>query len=192
MLGPSTDCVWGCGRNNFNREHVIGRQFANRLDLPHPMVMRWGSYGSMRAELEVVVEDRVCTGCNGRWMKKLDDEVREILGPSIMEGATVSVARGEQRTVARWALKVGLLLMLWTHDECEEHPELLADIRTQEGREHDEPYVPLDDFRWMGQRHEPPPHAAIWLGCWPGRVDLPPYFSSVSALSRSTPNGPER
>jgi hypothetical protein len=119
VLGPSSECVWGCGRSNFNREHVIGRQFANSLDLPYPMVMRWGSYGRTGRELEVVVENRVCEGCNGRWMKKLDDDVKDILGPSITDAAPVTLTPGRQKTVARWALKVGLPLMLWTHDECE-------------------------------------------------------------------------
>jgi hypothetical protein len=31
MLEPSTECVWGCGRSDFNEEHVVGKQFAKDL-----------------------------------------------------------------------------------------------------------------------------------------------------------------
>ncbi len=182
MLAPSTECIWGCGRSNFNREHVVGRQLAERLGFPQPLVMRWGEYWRMESELEVIVRDRVCEGCNGRWMKKLDDEVADVLGTSITEGAPVDLTPWQQHQAARWALKVALLLMLWTHDECALHPELM-------GANKREPHVPIDDFASVGKRHRPPHHTLIWLGL--AADELPDYFSIVSTLARPAHPSPE-
>jgi hypothetical protein len=191
MLGPSTECVWGCGRTNFNEEHIIGRQFAKALELPYPLAMRWADYWRMEHKLlAVVINDRVCEGCNSRWMKKLDDRARKLMGPSITECAPVDISSVEQLRLARWAMKVALLLMLWVHDECAKHPELLEAARAQEPGRTDEPYVPVEDFADVGKRHRPPDGVLIWIGA--ASDELPDFFSSVSALSRPAEPTPER
>jgi hypothetical protein len=189
MLAPSTECIWGCGRSNFNQEHVIGRQFAEAMNLPYPLVQQWADYGRLIHALEIVVNDRVCMGCNGRWMRKLDDRVRKLMGASITEGVAVDISSVEQLRLARWAMKVALLLMLWVHDECAQHPELLEAVRAREGRT-DEPYVPLDHFADVGKRHRPPDGVLVWIGA--ASDELPDYFSSVSALARPAKPVPER
>jgi hypothetical protein len=190
MLAPSTECVWGCGRSNFNEEHVIGRQFAKAMNLPDPLIMRWADYARQEHALEIVLNDRVCEGCNSRWMKKLDDRVRKLMGPSIIDGAPVDISSVEQLRLARWAMKVALLLMLWVHDECAEHPELLEATRAQEPGRTDEPYVPVDDFADVGRRHRPPSGVLIWIGA--ASDEIPDFFTSVSALSRPAEPVPER
>jgi|GEM_PF-6191976 hypothetical protein len=191
MLEPSTECIWGCGRSNFNQEHIVGKQFAKALDLPYPLAMRWADYWRMEHKLlEVVINDRVCTGCNGKWMKKLDDRVRAFMGPSITEGASVDISSANQLLLARWAIKVALLLMLWVHDECAKHPELLAATQAQEPGRTGEPYVPVDDFLSVYKRQRPPDGVLIWIG---GASDeIPEFFSSVSALLRPAEPSPER
>ncbi|MGN6371528.1 MAG: hypothetical protein ACTHM1_00835 [Solirubrobacteraceae bacterium] len=191
MIGPSAECVWGCGRSDFNVEHVIGQQFAKALDLPYPMAMMWADYSRIEEQLlEVVLRDRVCTGCNGGFMKRLDDRMRRVMGSSITDATPTNLTEDQQTRVARWAFKVGLLLMLWVHDECARHPELLDAVRVSDPNRHADPLVPLGDFAYVGKRHLPPPHARIWLGA--ASEELPDYFSSVSALSRPASPRPER
>ena len=126
MSKRSNECVWGCGRADFNVEHVVGRQFARRLGLPYPLALRWAEYGRVQRELEITLPQRVCSGCNGRWMKKLDDRVRGSIGESICSGAPVQIAAaGTKRQLACWAMKVALLLNLWVHDEAVNYPELV-------------------------------------------------------------------
>jgi hypothetical protein len=191
MLEPSTECVWGCRRSNFNEEHIVGKQFAKALDLPYPLAMMWADYWRMEQKLlSVVINDRVCEGCNGRWMRKLDDRVRKLMGPSITDGAPVDICSVEQLRLARWAMKVALLLMLWVHDECAKHPELLAATHAREPGRTDEPYVPVEHFADVGKRHRPPDGVLIWIGA--ASDELPDFFSSVSALSRPAEPSPER
>ena len=96
MLGPSTECIWGCGRSDFNQEHVIGKQFAKAMNLPYPLVQHWADYGRLIHALEIVINDRVCTTCNGKWMKRLDDRIRTLMGPSITDDAAVDISSAEQ------------------------------------------------------------------------------------------------
>ncbi len=191
MLGPSDGCVWGCGRTNFNVEHVIGRGFANRLDLPYPLVIRWSEYGRVEGTLQVVVNDRVCEGCNGGFMRRLDERMRTIMGASITDKAPVDLTEDQQTRVARWAFKVAVMLMLWVHDQREQHPELLraAHEADPDGRL-GEPYVPLDDLAYFGKRQLPPEHVRIWIGA--ATEVMPDIFQSVSALSRPVDPAPER
>jgi hypothetical protein len=41
---PFGTCVWGCGRRNFNKEHVVGRQIATLLGIPSPVEMHVGGW----------------------------------------------------------------------------------------------------------------------------------------------------
>jgi hypothetical protein len=191
MLEPSKECIWGCGRSDFNQEHIVGKQFAKALDLAYPLAMQWADYWRMEHKLlEVVINDRVCTGCNGKWMKKLDDRVRAFMEASITEGEPVDISPANQLVLARWTIKVALLLMLWVHDECAQHPELLEAVRVQEPGRTDEPYVPVDHFLSIYKRQQPPAGVLIWIGA--ASDEIPDFFSSVSALSRPAEPSPER
>lgn len=132
MIPPSTECVWGCGHSNSNAKHVIGKQFARRMALPSPLVLRWGDYGRQQQTLEIVLRDRVCDVCNCHWMRKLDDQVRDLMGPSIMDSEAIAMtSRAAQRTLARWSMKVALLRTLWFHDEAVCDPKLIEATNAQ-------------------------------------------------------------
>lgn len=146
------------------------------------MVMRWGEYGRVEKELEVVIKDRVCRVCNGRWMKKLDDRIAAIMRPSITEGTSIELDPTQQLLIARWAMKVGLLLTLWVHDEAARHPQL---PRPAPSGEH--PYVPLDDFASVYRHQRPPERVRIWMGAV---SDTPSFVSTVSALRVRTNRNP--
>lgn len=190
MLGPSTECVWGCGRSDFTAEHVVGRGFANRLELPYPLAIVMGQHYRVQRKLEIVVRDRVCDTCNRNWMKRLDDRMRFIMGGSITDAAPVGLTQDQQKRVARWAFKVALLLMLWLHDQAAQQPELLEVARRADAWREGEPYIPTDDFAYVGRHHTPPAHVRIWLGR--ASESASPVFVSASALSRPLHPSPER
>jgi hypothetical protein len=155
--------------------------------------MRWGAYGRMQQKLEVVVNDRVCEACNNGFSRRLDEKLRKFMGSSITDAASVDLTCDEQRRAARWAYKVGLLLMLWVHDECERQPELIEAARASDEEHHrpfGEPHVPVEDFARFYEKQLPPPYAHIWFG--EASEDLPQYFSSVSVLARPGHPAPVR
>ena len=81
--------------------------------------------------------------------------------------------------------------MLWIHDECARQPELIDAARRYDAGRSAEPFVPMDDFAYMGKRQRPPDHMLIWLGI--GGDDLPDFFfPSTSALSAPASPAPER
>jgi hypothetical protein len=188
-IPDSTECVWGCGRSNFSAEHVIGRQFAKRMDLPHPLVLRWATYGREQRKLEIVLRDRVCQRCNSRWMKKLDDHTREVMGPSITKAAPVTISSAAARIkLARWALKVGLLLSLWFHDEAVRDPNLIKTTASMHpSRPASLPYVPLDEFAAVRLEKAPSQRAMVWFGA--AGASIPDFFMVSNGLTiRQAPN----
>jgi hypothetical protein len=185
MIPSSTHCVWGCGRSSLNAEHVIGKQFARRMDLPRPLVLRWGDYGRQQETLEIVLRDRVCDVCNGHWMKKLDDQVRKLMGPSIVAGESITItSKAKHCVLARWSMKVALLLTLWFHDEAVRDPKLV-DATMPGHLEHPRPlpYAPVDDFSTLHGRGRPSDRAMIWFGA----ADRPvPFFMVTNPLRART------
>jgi hypothetical protein len=68
--GPT--CIWGCGRSNFNREHIIGRNVAKHLGVDYPTGVPLGDSPSQqevpdaRVELRKARQQRL-----GRWAVKI-------------------------------------------------------------------------------------------------------------------------
>lgn len=95
MVPPHGACVWGCGSGlPFNREHIIGWQIANAVGMRFPIQAAWGETevrtgrnvpGGERIEPDhsIVLDDRVCIRCNGKWMKRLDDLTTNCLRPAL-------------------------------------------------------------------------------------------------------------
>lgn len=183
LIPPSSECVWGCGHSNFNAEHVIGRQFAKEMELPYPLVLRWAEYGLPQRKLEIVLRDRVCQRCNGRWMKKLDDHAREVMGPSIKSAQPVLVSSAARRIrLARWALKVGLLLSLWFHDQTVRDPKLIRATAPAHANSSDSlPYVPLQTFPSVRLDRAPQPDRWVWFGS--AGSSIPEFFMIANGLS---------
>lgn len=58
MTLPVGKCVWGCGRSNFDREHIIGRNVAKHMEVGYPVPVHLGD--SPQGGTETIIEGRVC------------------------------------------------------------------------------------------------------------------------------------
>lgn len=167
MIPPAGECVWGCESGQpFNREHIIGKQFAKAIGMPFPVSVSWGElhrvtsehlpHGeSVEKELGVVLDDRVCERCNKQWMKRLDDRTIKFLRPALDSEASIAIALKQQLDLARWATKVALLLALWFHDQP----------RVRDGAVVEPNYVPADNFtRLYRDTAGLPKHTHVWIG----------------------------
>jgi hypothetical protein len=105
VIPPPGKCVWGCDSGQpLDREHIIAKHVAAALDVPYPVPMSWGDLRRATGEriergqreenaLEIVLPDRVCKGCNGGWMKKLDDRMLRFMWPTFRHEARVRLNR---------------------------------------------------------------------------------------------------
>jgi hypothetical protein len=148
--------VWGCGRNDFNREHVIGSQIVKTLNLPMPVQVHYGPLAGTEAQtLEVVLRRRVCKTCNHGWMRKLDNEMMRFMGPVFTASEVVTLPPGSQRILGRWIVKVGLLMELYLHDLSVTQPRVFPKLDNT---------LPTANFQYLYKRQQVPPHAEIWIG----------------------------
>jgi hypothetical protein len=168
LKGPT--CIWGCGRSNFNREHIIGRNVAKHLGVDYPVGVQLGDSPSQQTE--TVLEGRVCKGCNGGWMEKLDARMVEFMGGTLKEtpGGRVELPKGRQERLGRWAVKIALLVQVWMHDLHEAQPDL--DLEP--------PHAAADHFRKLRGGH-PQTATRVWVGA-------SPEFREVPVASMSMPN----
>jgi hypothetical protein len=185
-LPPVGSCIFKCGSGQaLDEEHIIGQQVAEAMDLDYPIPMSWGNmkHGTLdRSEvgvredekLEVTVRDRVCKGCNGGWMRKLDESMINFMRPTLNRHAPVVLTETKQRMLARWATKVALLLAVWMHDE----PQLAA---------HGQMWVPPDNFPVLHAHHGCPEHTRVWMAAM---ADIPVSELFVTGRRLAVQDGP--
>jgi hypothetical protein len=185
-LPPTGSCIFKCGSEKpLDEEHIIGQQVAEAMDLEYPIPISWGNMAHTtldRAEvgaredekLEVTLRDRVCKGCNGGWMRKLDESMIAFMRPTLHHHAAVELTEGRQRMLARWATKVALLLGVWMHDE----PMLTT---------YGQMWLPPDNFPALHTHHGCPKHTRVWMAAM---ADIP--VSELFATGRRivVPGGP--
>ncbi len=131
------------------------------MNLDYPIPFSWGhmAHATLAREevgerlddkLEITIRERVCEGCNGGWMRKLDESMLKFMAPALSEYATVELSENDQRMLARWATKVALLLALWMHDD----PLLSQRLRM---------WVPSDNFPILHTHLGCPKHTRVWM-----------------------------
>jgi len=185
LIPLAEQCVWGCESGQpFNREHIIGRQFAKAIGMPFPVPISWGEierstgrdfeHGqTVEQELAICTDDRVCTRCNGQWMKKLDDRTVQAMRPALRANERVRLDQKKQLAVSRWATKVGLLLALWFHDQPM-HPQ---------SRRQKPVYVPADNFhRLYAKSTSLPENTTVWLGAVDSSVPITECFIMADGI----------
>ena len=182
MTPPLGKCVWGCGRDNFNREHIVGQQIAKLLDLELPLTMHLGDFSRDGGEqVEVVLKDRVCVGCNSGWMRKLDNKMIAFMGDTFSTGTPVKLDEFRQRILARWAVKVALLLEVYLFDEAVRVPKLKAAGPF---------FAPDDNFPALRKEHGPPKRTQVWIGEL--ETATQPFTSHSSVITVSGTRAPYR
>lgn len=173
MAPPFGKCVW-CERDDFTVEHIIGHQFTKALGIPFPATSHWGDY-VLPGPAEVALEDRVCDTCNRNWMRKLDNRVMQFMRPAFQREARVQLNLRKQETLAMWATKVALLMLLRRHDLALKYPELAA-MSTG--------FVPADNFAAVERsKRRPPGNTHIWLAALDPRERLPEFVSTSGSFS---------
>lgn len=186
MIPLAGQCVWGCESGQpFNREHIIGKQFAKAIGMPFPVPISWGEieratgtdveHGqAVEDELAICTDDRVCTRCNGQWMKKLDDRAVKVMRPALRANERVRLDQKQQLTVARWATKVGLLLALWFHDQP----------TSPQSQRKSPVYVPADNFhRLYANSTSVPENTCVWFGAVDPAIPITECFIAAEGVS---------
>jgi hypothetical protein len=172
-------CVWGCGHSNFNKEHILGEQILKRLALGSPVTMHWGAWhGPPKEKFQIVLKRRVCAGCNGGWLRRIDDAFVIPMDQALRTQAPVELDRSSQIIAATWANKVALLLELFIHD--------FAASRSDNAQT----FVPDDNFPALRRNHgQPLSRTTVWIGAV--RPGILPDFASHGAV-RTVPVGDPR
>jgi hypothetical protein len=178
VVPPRGTCVWGCGRTNFNVEHIISRQVAKRIGIEYPVPTHLGE-GVGRTEIEL--KDRVCTACNAGFSRRFDERMIEFMGGPIKDGTRVTLTNGRQGRLGRWAIKTALLLQVWMEDLRELHPQLGL-MRS---------HAPAEHFRKLRAGH-PAQDTRVWIGAF-NHPQAPPMasFSGGIPLPEATVSGIE-
>lgn len=162
-------CIFRCNSGQpLNEEHIIGQAVAEAMDLDYPIPMSLGHMAHTTLErveadrreeekLEITLRGRVCMGCNGGWMRKLDESILAFMRPALTDHREVALNENKQRMLARWATKVALLLALWMHDEPRyaEFPRM---------------WVPSDNFPILRTGFGCPEHTRVWIAAM---ADIP-------------------
>ncbi len=184
MIPKPGTCVWGCDSGQpFNREHIIGWQIAKAIGMRFPIDSSWGDMEvatglqvprgeRVEPDHTIRLDDRICTRCNGGWMKRLDDHTTNCLRPALEREEGVELNPKKRLRVARWATKVGLLLAIWMHDQEQSDPEI----------EHrGETYAPADNFtRLYAHSNGVPERTSIWFGAIDRSVAVSEFFVDSS------------
>jgi hypothetical protein len=171
-------CVWGCGRKGFNREHIIGQQVAKALGIPDDTTTTWGEHRERnKGKFEIVLPNRVCKECNGKWMRKLDNRMMGFMRNTLTTGAAVELTTTRQRTLAYWATKVALLHEVYLHDE---NARLGADPIGVF-------FAPTDNLHAVYKHNCPPKLTRVWVGSR-GRTDAAAFFIHTTGIFTREPD----
>jgi hypothetical protein len=119
----------------------------------------------------------VCKPCNTGWMSHLEGIVRPLLADPILYGSALTMTAAQQKQVAMWAVKTGMVLESYRKD----HPFK---------------YIPDWHARWMVEHPEPPADTTVWMF---GRVpDFRPegtpdfvFTRSVGIVRKEPPHIPQ-
>lgn len=172
-------CVWGCGRHNFTKEHVIGRQLVKALELPSPLTMHLGGWaGRSEQFIRIVLKRRICKICNETWMREVDDQFLSVIEDPLRRGTEIDLGSRDQKTVATWATKVALLLELFLHDFMARNPQV----------EVGGTFIPSDNLHALRINLTPPDGTTVWLGAIDHTTFHP--FSSIGGAIFGGPAGP--
>jgi hypothetical protein len=174
---PPETCVWGCGRRDFNVEHIIGQQFANLLDAKLPLTAHWGDHREAMPEgLEIAIPGRVCLGCNNGWMRKLDNRVIGFMRAAIKHDAPVSLNTPFRQTqLSFWAAKIAFLLLVFQYELTERHQLRGMGPFT----------IPYANLESLWKRGRPPEGTRVWVGAR-DRRDNVPFIHHEGTLFRPT------
>lgn len=163
-------CFFCGGPGPLTDEHIVSETVRDQIPLASGVRRIWGPHVSREHEnLYVVLKDAVCEACNGGWMSGLETGFVAILGRQLTDlTTTIDLTADQQELIARWAVKVALLLC--AYDEATTH----------------EMFIPIDDLRWLAEHTTPPDLARVWMGALETENRLA-HYSFTMPLGHGTP-----
>jgi hypothetical protein len=171
-----------CGIGKVTKEHVIPQSWGSILDgglsdVPghtlwyvHRVYDPVGSGENVtltdekRAKTPAFISRNFCKGCQGGWMRQLDEAVLGLV-PRLTPTTSVRLDVEQQRALARWAAKTMMVYLTKETDERQREFGVVA------------------DFRRFGENRGPLPGTHVWIGV--RRHDDPGWFRSFSAPLRT-------
>lgn len=153
-LGPpyAGRCLFCGSRKELTDEHVFAK--AIRIRMPKVTTVRTVEGSQLlnaSSALNVVLKRAVCGTCNRGWMGNLERSFVGALGDQLSTPAQRHLDPIRQERVATWAIKVALLLGLYTSTRGSDSSS----------------FVPNSNLRWLWHHQaapSPPPNAQVWLG----------------------------
>jgi hypothetical protein len=145
-------CVFCRTTKSLNDEHIISKAIRKRM----PAVKQVATVAGDQlmhsgTALNLVIRNAVCTRCNGGWMSGLERSFIRTFGAQLSSPSQRHVDPLRQERVATWAIKIALLLQLYT---------------SVAGQNPLGYFVPDSHLRWLWQHQKPPsppPGARVWL-----------------------------
>ncbi len=169
-------CVF-CGRSDdLSNEHIISKTVRKLQPKTANVTTVVGVQKINRdSTLNIVLEKAICMTCNGGWMRELEDDFVRILGTQLSLPVEVRVDPANQERIATWAIKVALLMQLFTS------------TRANQERGH---FIPGSHLRWLWKHQKlsgPPPGTRVWIGMVNDPQWLVRLQPSSLAISRGNP-----
>ncbi len=140
----SSGCVF-CGGQGLSNEHAwpswLSSVFGNDPATVHQLLDENGDVVRLRRAIPFDVKvRRVCKPCNHTWMNDLETTTRPIL-EILMHGQSTALTPDDQRGLARWITKTGMMLDFATH----------------------KPSIPSDNYHSLFSSGNPPPSTTVLL-----------------------------
>jgi hypothetical protein len=121
-----------------------------------------------RAKTPAFISRKFCRGCQGSWMRKLDESVRDVV-TLLTPIKSFAIPADTQHTLACWAVKTMLVFL------------------SMEPEERQREFGVTEDFARFGQTHEPLAGTHVWIAV--SQHDQPGWFRSIS-MELHPPGGP--
>lgn len=190
-----TRCIF-CDREQITEEHVFARKWIRGL-LPGTggrSVAGQADRGQQERVERVyrshdvdVIARCVCNTCNSGWMNHLDQRAQPVMAPLVKSLATHLLSPDEQRLLARWAMKIAVVLdyaVTLTDDPCADpRPLGVIDASVHKRLVRDE-LPPEDTHIWLAAGRETEPLIRSLTG---GAQAPQPTFHGVPLLGKKRP-----
>lgn len=168
-------CIFCGSSKKLSDEHVISKSV--RRHLPAGKFVRTvAGNDELKPEsaLNIVLDNVVCAGCNNEWMSSLERRFVRIFQHQLYSLSQRLVDSDGQKLIATWAVKVALLIQLYTS--------------TASGQQLGH-FVPDSHLKWLGKEKSPPPGTRVWIGAINDPIVLAHCQPSSLATSRgATPD----
>lgn len=165
-------CIFCKSSKQLTDEHVISKSVRRNLPKTESVIPVAGNNGlKPETALNIVLSKAVCARCNNGWMSRVEKDFVRIFKHQLYSLKQRFVDSDGQKSTATWAVKVALLIQLYTS----------AASGQQLGH-----FVPDSHLQWLGKETSPPPETIVWIAAIHNPIGLAHCQPSSLATSRDT------